>query len=78
MKNLLEIILQRIQEFRKSKPEKGAEYSVEKYRDTYKLLEEYDQKALRDPQKLADPGRLEDFIRDVQKAHRRRGAHTGV
>lgn len=78
MKNPFEYIWERIQEFRKSDAVKGAEYSVEKYRNTYKLLEQYDQKALRDPKTLADPGRLEEFIRDLQKGNGRRRTHPRV
>lgn len=78
MVNILDYIWSRIQEFRKSPPQKGAEYSMKKYRDTYKLLEEYDQKAEPDPKALADPGRLEEFIRDLQKGNGRRRTHPRV
>ncbi|HBL52296.1 MAG: hypothetical protein A3D24_01460 [Candidatus Blackburnbacteria bacterium RIFCSPHIGHO2_02_FULL_39_13] len=43
------------------------EYSVRKYKNTYKLLEEYDKKSIKDPSILADSGRLRVYIRDFQK-----------
>lgn len=46
--------------------EEGAEYSIKKYGRTYKLLEEYDKQAIRDPEALADPGRVRPFIQNLQ------------
>lgn len=46
---------------------KGVDFSVTKYHKTYKLLEKYDQKAIRNPEVLADSGRLRPFIQKLQK-----------
>ena len=51
----------------------GVEYSLKKYLKTYKLLEEYDKKAIRNPEELADAGRLRPFILDLQGKTTREG-----
>ena len=43
----------------------GVEYSLKKYLKTYKLLEEYDKKTIRNPEELADAGRLRLLIQDL-------------
>lgn len=58
--------------------DEGVEYSLKKYRKTYELLEEYDQKAVRDPESLADPERLRPFIRDLQKKARVRRTYPSI
>ena len=45
----------------------GVEYSLKKYLKTYKLFEEYDKKAIRNPEELADAGRLRETVRRLQK-----------
>lgn len=46
--------------------DRAVDYSLSKYRKTYELLEEYDRKNLRDPEELADSGRLRPDIRELQ------------
>jgi len=48
-------------------------YSIKKYGQTYRLLETFDEKHLRDPKKLADPGRLRPYIQKLQKGARKPG-----
>ena len=57
---------------------KLVEYSVKKYGKTYKLLEEYDKKALRDPQELAESGRLQPYLRDIRDSIRARRTNPTV
>jgi predicted outer membrane protein len=45
-------------------------YSVKKYKKTYELLEEYDQKSDTNPEKLAKAGRLRPYIQELQKKSR--------
>lgn len=47
------------------------EYSVKKYGQTYKLLEEYDRKAPQSAEKMVDAGRLQPYIRKLQKDARK-------
>jgi len=51
---------------RKISVEEGVEYSLEKYETAYKLLEEYDRKAVEDPEELADSQRLRPSIQELQ------------
>lgn len=82
MKKFLQTIFTRLSFLRKSNGElqapQGVEYSVRKYRKAYELLEEYDQKALRDPELLADAGRLRPFIRRLQGKAEVRRAHSSL
>lgn len=41
---------------------------LKKYSKTYKLLEEYDKKNIKDPEVLADAGRLQKVIDRLQRA----------
>ncbi|MFZ5366192.1 MAG: hypothetical protein ACOZBZ_02765 [Patescibacteria group bacterium] len=68
MKRLIKDLFNKLSLFRNGElpVSKSVEYSLNKYRKTYELLEEYDQKAIRDPEKLADPERLRPFIRRLQ------------
>lgn len=42
-------------------------HSLKKYKKTYDLLEEYDQKSIQNPEALADPGRMRQYIQNLQK-----------
>lgn len=50
--------------------EKEVDYSLKKYGETYKWLEEYDKKAIKDPEKLAKPKDLRPYLRGLQKKNR--------
>ena len=56
----------------------SVEYSLQKYERTYKLLEEYDKEPTKDPEAMADPGRLRSVIRDFQKEVRTSRAASAV
>lgn len=47
--------------------QKAVKYSLEKYKNTYKWLEEYDQKAVKNPDALAGSTHLRPYLRDIQK-----------
>jgi hypothetical protein len=57
---------------------KGVERSLKKYRETYKLLEEYDKKSIQNPEDLVDAGRLQGIVRDIQKKDRIRRANSCI
>ena len=58
--------------------QKEVEYSLKKYGDTYKWLEEYDKKAITDPEKLAKPKNLRPYLRALQKKNRVRRTDPSV
>ena len=60
MKKWFKIIISKI--FPSDTFKREAEYSVKKYKKTYKLLEEYDAKNIRNPEDLAEPGRLRKYL----------------
>lgn len=57
---------------------KDVEYSLKRYRKTYELLEEYDKNAVRDPETLADAGRLRPYIRDLKEKSGLRRANSSI
>jgi hypothetical protein len=53
-------------------------YSIKKYHKTYKLLEDYDEKTVQDPEKLVDSGRLQEFLSQTCPESHLRSTHTSV
>ena len=52
--------------------------NLQKYEETYKLLGEYDKKHIENPEVLADPGRLRNAIRGLQRSPNKRGVNSSV
>ena len=52
--------------------------SVTKYKEAYKLLEEYDKKSVKHPEDLADAGRLRKALRELQRPNGRLGADSSL
>lgn len=77
MKRLRDL-LSKIRGKRSLPVKEGVEYSIKKYNKTYKLLEEYDKKATKNPQDLVDAGRLRKFIQSLQRKDGSRRAYPSV
>lgn len=45
----------------------GVKHSLQKYEQTYKLLEEYDKQPEKSPEDMAGSGRLRELIREFQR-----------
>ena len=53
----------------KNKVDEGVSFSVKKYSQTYKLLENYDQTATRTPKMVSERRNVQAYIRRLQGAN---------
>ena len=70
MINIIKKLIYNVNSSKAQNIEKGVDHSLNKYKETYKLLEEYDTRTNSKPEDLADPGRLRAIIQKFQKETR--------
>jgi len=58
--------------------QKKVKYSIDKYRKTYELLEKYDKSSSKNPEILAEPERLRQYVRGFSKDSGVRRADSAV